>query len=101
MIKRIVKLTFQEEKTNDFLKVFEESKNKIRAVEGCQHMELLQSIDEENVFFTYSYWNNSEALENYRNSPLFKETWKQTKVLFSKRAEAWSVRTTDKPANKK
>lgn len=101
MIKRIVKLTFQQEKINDFLEVFEQSKNKIRAVEGCLHLELLQSIDEENVFFTYSYWKNSKALENYRYSPLFKETWSQTKILFAKKAMAWSVKTKSKPANKK
>ncbi|MFZ0490789.1 MAG: antibiotic biosynthesis monooxygenase, partial [Salegentibacter sp.] len=31
------------------------------------------------------------ALENYRNSELFKEVWAKTKVFFNDRPEAWSV----------
>ncbi|MCC6723480.1 MAG: antibiotic biosynthesis monooxygenase, partial [Saprospiraceae bacterium] len=38
MIKRIVKLTFQPERLPDFMAVFEESKDKIRAFPGNLHM---------------------------------------------------------------
>ena len=31
-----------------------------------------------------------EALENYRNSTLFVETWKKIKVCFLGKAETWS-----------
>ena len=91
MIKRIVKLTFQEEKTADFIQIFEESKEKIRAMQGCQHVEMLRSIAPTNVFFTFSIWDSEEDLNNYRHSELFTATWAKTKALFSEKAEAWTV----------
>ena len=50
MITRIVKLTFKQEHVDDFLKVFNNSKEKIRSFEGCNHLELLQDINSVNVF---------------------------------------------------
>ena len=96
MIIRIVKLTFQQERVKDFLKNFEENKTKIRAFEGCQHLELLKEEGREDVYFTYSYWENSEALENYRHSQLFKGVWSFTKTLFADKPQAWSVQSIDK-----
>jgi heme-degrading monooxygenase HmoA len=43
------------------------------------------------VFFTFSIWENEEALENYRQSELFRSTWSKTKVLFSDKPNAWTV----------
>jgi heme-degrading monooxygenase HmoA len=40
---------------------------------------------------TYSIWENTDALENYRKSDLFKEVWSQTKMLFAAPAQAWSL----------
>jgi len=91
MIKRIVKLTFQDDKIDKFLQIFETSKSKIRNFEGCQHVELLQTKSPKNVFFTFSIWENETALENYRHSELFRNTWAQTKVLFSDKPAAWTV----------
>jgi len=91
MIKRIVKLTFQEEKIPEFLEIFERSKDRIRAFEGCEHLELWQAKQASNVLFTYSYWKNEAALNAYRKSDFFGATWKKTKVLFTERAEAWSI----------
>ena len=91
MIKRIVKLTFRKNEIEAFEKIFEESKNKIKAREGCLHVELLQSADSPNIFFTFSLWENEKALDNYRHSELFITTWAKTKVLFSEKATAWTV----------
>lgn len=95
MIKRIVKLTFAEDQTNAFLQIFEESKHKIIAFEGCRHLELFRATQTPNIFFTYSYWDHQEALDQYRQSELFGKTWKKTKALFADkpegRPEAWSV----------
>ncbi|HFA51948.1 MAG TPA: antibiotic biosynthesis monooxygenase [Bacteroidetes bacterium] len=91
MIKRIVKLTLREEAIAEFLTIFEESKTKIKASEGCLHLELLRGAKHTNILFTYSFWENEAALDAYRRSGLFKETWKKTKALFAERAEAWSV----------
>lgn len=91
MFVRIVKMGFQEEKIPEFLSNFEENKAKIRSFQGCQFLELYRDKHNTNRFFTYSYWENEEALENYRNSELFKAVWAKTKVLFNEKPEAWSV----------
>ena len=91
MIIRIVKMTFQKEKTDEFLEVFNSSKHLIRAMDGCTHLELLNDINLPNIYFTYSYWLSESDLNNYRNSDLFDKVWSKTKVLFAEKAEAWSV----------
>ena len=91
MIIRIVKMTFIPEKVNDFLEIFNASKHLIRNFEGCSHLELLNDINSPNIFFTYSYWQSENALNNYRNSELFGSVWKKTKILFAAKTEAWSV----------
>ena len=91
MIKRIVKLTFQPEKVDEFLVNFEKNKLKIRNFEGCHHLELWQDTHQSNIFFTYSYWENEDSLNTYRQSKLFKNVWKKTKILFADKPEAWSI----------
>ena len=91
MLVRIVKLTFKKENIASFEAIFEENKIKIRQAEGCTFLELLQSKEAENVFFTYSYWNSTTDLENYRNSKFFKSVWNSTKLLFEDKPEAWSL----------
>ena|ERR1700749_536971 len=91
MIIRIVKMTFQPEKVNEFVTVFNDSKQLIRNMNGCRHLELLNDINSPATFFTYSYWDSENDLNNYRESLLFQNIWKKTKVLFSAKAEAWSV----------
>ncbi len=98
MIKRIVKLTFRPEAVSTFIEaVFEPSKLPIRAFPGCRHMELLRATDQQNILFTLSIWDNAAALEAYRHSDLFRETWVKTKTLFAEKAEAWSVEVVDAP----
>ncbi|MEJ1222399.1 putative quinol monooxygenase [Sediminicola sp. 1XM1-17] len=91
MFVRIVKLTFKKENIASFEQIFETSKHVIRKVEGCSFLELLQDKDNPNIFFTYSFWQTEQDLENYRNSDLFKNIWGKTKILFAEKAEAWSV----------
>jgi quinol monooxygenase YgiN len=91
MLIRIVRMAFQPEKVADFLTVFEESKEKIRARPGCHRLELLRDLDLPNVFMTYSYWDDVAALNQYRGSELFKSTWAKTKVLFADKPLAYSV----------
>jgi len=88
---RIVKLTFASENVSTFLEIFESSKNHIRAFEGNNRLELLNDKNNSNIYFTYSFWNSEEDLNNYRNSDLFKSVWAKTKPLFSDKPEAWSV----------
>ena len=92
MITRLVKMTFHPDKVQDFFKLFNENKDKIAGFEGCTHLELLNDINDTNVFFTYSHWKDESCLEAYRNSELFKGVWQQTKLLFAAKPEAWTVR---------
>ncbi len=84
-------MTFRTEGVDTFLAHFRTHKMRIRNFEGCQHLELLRDLDQPNIFFTYSYWNDPSDLERYRQSDLFRLVWKETKPLFEARPEAWSV----------
>ena len=84
-------MSFQPEKIQDFLSTFNAHKVKIKNSKGCIHLELLRDKNNSHVFFTYSYWNDEQDLEIYRNSDLFKSVWANTKVLFNDKPEAWSV----------
>ena len=92
MFVRIVKLTFQEDKIAAFLENFNEIKHQIRSFEGNEFLELYQDKQNASVFFTYSYWKDEKALENYRKSVFFSEVWSYTKTLFAEKPEAWSVK---------
>jgi heme-degrading monooxygenase HmoA len=92
---RIVKLTFQEDKIVDFLNNFNEVKHLIRSFDGNEFLELYQDKHDTRIFFTYSYWKNESALENYRKSALFNVVWAYTKTLFAEKPEAWSVNKLD------
>lgn len=88
---RIVKMEFQEDKIAEFLANFKQVKDKIRASKGCEKLELYRDKNKRNIFFTYSYWQTEQDLENYRNSDLFKTVWAKTKPLFNAKPLAWSV----------
>ncbi len=90
-ILRIVRLSFDESKTNEFIDIFQSTKSQIRSFEGCTHLELMKDLNYPNVFYTYSKWVSDDALEAYRNSSLFKETWSKTKLLFNAKASAYSL----------
>jgi quinol monooxygenase YgiN len=91
MIIRIVKMHFHANNRDAFEKIFAESAPKIRAFNGCSHVHLLNDINDNCRYFTYSHWENETALEDYRNSELFKTTWAKTKPLFDAPPEAWST----------
>ena len=93
MIIRIVKMNFKPDAVPDFLKIFEASKQYLRSMEGCTHLELLNDINSPTIFFTYSHWQTENDLNNYRNSELFEGVWGKTKILFAAKAEAWSVKS--------
>ena len=91
MFVRIVKLSFHEENIPAFLENFELMKEKIRNAPGNRFLELYQDKNNKCIFFTYSYWETEQDLENYRNSELFDGIWNFTKKLFNDKPEAWSV----------
>ena len=91
MFVRIVKLTFHEENIPAFLENFNLMKLKIRNAPGNRFLELYQDKSNKSIFFTYSFWETEDDLENYRKSELFNEVWAFTKKLFNDKPEAWSV----------
>ncbi len=91
MIIRIVKMTFQPELVPQFEALFEETKKQIRNFPGCNHLQLLRDVNHPHIFFTYSHWNSTKDLNNYRESALFADVWPRTKKLFGGKPEAWST----------
>jgi heme oxygenase (mycobilin-producing) len=84
-------MTFDPAQTDAFLQVFAASKEKIRAFEGCEHLELLNDVKERNVYCTYSIWQSEEHLDKYRFSQLFKDVWARTRPLFIAKPQAFSL----------
>lgn len=93
MFTRIVKMEFKEDEITSFLDNFDKVKEKISNFPGCCFLELYRDKNNPTIFFTYSRWRDVDTLENYRESPLFRKVWGETKPLFSSRAQAWSVDT--------
>lgn len=91
MLVRIVRMTFNTERVNDFKNVFEEKKELIAGFNGCTKVNLLQDISNPNIFFTISEWQDESFLETYRNSALFRETWSTVKQWFAAPPIAHSV----------
>lgn len=90
MIVRIVSMHFKADAIAPFLALFNHKKEQIRRQPGCSLLELIQDINDPQKISTYSYWDNEDALNAYRDSDLFKEIWPLTKALFDKKPEATS-----------
>ncbi len=88
---RIVKLTLDPNHLDDFINHFETVKDKINRFPGCLGMQLLLDKKTKGILFTYSEWENEEALNNYRNSELFGQIWPTVKQWFISKPEAWST----------
>ncbi|TGE14619.1 putative quinol monooxygenase [Hymenobacter elongatus] len=91
MLTRVVRMTFLPERLPEFLQIFHSSKDKIRQMPGCQHLELWQDADAPHIYCTYSHWDSAAALNAYRQSELFGQVWPATKALFAAPAVAFSV----------
>lgn len=83
MLIRTVRMTFDPARVPAFLALFEAAAPRIRAADGCTHLELWQDAAHPNILTTFSLWTGPEALEAYRRSALFAETWARTKPLFA------------------
>jgi heme-degrading monooxygenase HmoA len=84
-------MSFHLENIPAFLENFEIMKEKIRNAPGNRFLELYQDKNDKCIFFTYSFWETENDLENYRQSELFYDVWAFTKKLFNSKPEAWSV----------
>lgn len=95
MINRIVRMSFEHDKVNEFIELFNASKHKIAAFPGCTSLKLLRDAHEHHVFFTYSTWESQEHLDEYRKSELFKQVWSHTRTMFNNKPMAWSTLVID------
>ena len=84
-------MVFKKENIASFEQLFAENESKIKRFKGCLFVELYQDKTDPCVFFTYSHWEDEDALEDYRRSRLFKRVWATTKVLFGEKPKAWSL----------
>lgn len=91
MLIRIVRMHFTAAGAPHFLAIFKENMAAIRTMEGCTHLELLTDPDHADTYTTLSYWEGPQYLELYRQSALFASVWKQVKVHFARRPEAFSL----------
>jgi quinol monooxygenase YgiN len=87
-IQRLVRMSFQTDRISDFMEVFEDSKEKIRNFPGCLALNLIVDVEDSSIIYTSSIWRAIEDLENYRNSELFIQTWRKTKIHFKEKAQA-------------
>lgn len=93
MIVRIVKMTFQESKIDDFKSFSKSIRDTIRGSEGCEQVDILQDIHHKNTFFTYSIWQSEKSLNAYRRSDFFRGTWRKVREWFADKPDVWSLET--------
>lgn len=90
-IQRIVKMTFQLERCDEFQTFFTEIKDQIVQQPGCSEVRLLKDKTQSGVFFTYSVWDQQTSLDAYRETELFGMVWPKVKNWFTQKPEAWST----------
>lgn len=90
MLIRIVRMTFRPDALDAFRALFDAAAPRIRAADGCLHLELWRDARFANILTTYSHWASSDALAAYRDSALFRTTWAETRPLFAAPPEARS-----------
>jgi quinol monooxygenase YgiN len=95
MIARIVRMTIDPEKVDDFKNYFSNSCLRIRGFSGCTDLELYTDVAQPNVMITFSKWESEQHLNSYRNSDLFRETWALVKPLFIEKPFAFSMALSD------
>ena len=90
-MKRIVKLILLEGEEENFLNIYRTRNPSLKNVKGCQSTCVLKSITSDQEFFTLSVWDSVQALEDYRNSEYFKETWSLVKQLLGGKTQVWNL----------
>lgn len=91
MITRIVKMNVNELDIEKFKLLVQPYQSKILAFKGCVQVDIMRDKKNRTQFFSYSIWESEEALENYRNSKMFREIWAEIKKLLSSPTIAWTV----------
>jgi quinol monooxygenase YgiN len=89
---RIVRLSFEEDKRQDFTKVFKKHQQSMKEnFSECISLEAFEDKKQPGLFFTFSVWQEPASLEKYRDSEYFREIWGTIKPWFNEKAQAWSL----------
>lgn len=91
MITRIVKLSFESGQEEVFLDAFGQHSLQMQEVAGHMSLQLLRDELDPHIFFTISLWRDTNYLDDYRNSELFKSIWAKIKPWFRDRPQAWTT----------
>lgn len=96
MITRIVKLTLTPTHYLEFIELYADAQKTIKGFEGCIELGLFKDVQQPNVVFTLSKWQDEKDLNHYRFSDFFKQIWTTVKPMFAAKAEAWSLEEIEK-----
>ncbi len=91
MIKRLVRLEFQEAFIQDFKFVYEKHLVYMKSLPSCQSLDFYNERGNPHIFFTISVWESEEALDNYRSSEYFRDIWGRIKPWFQAKPQAWTL----------
>ena len=83
MLLRTVRMTFHPGRVAAFRALFDATRERIAAAPGCRSLELWQDPRYASILTTVSLWDGPDALDAYRASALFRETWARTTPLFA------------------
>lgn len=90
MIVRLVALKIHPDKVEEFKQYFETIYDRIRAAQGCLSLRVVADLEGLGEFFTVSEWESPAALEAYKDSAFFQETWPRVKTFLRDRPWAQS-----------
>jgi heme-degrading monooxygenase HmoA len=84
MFVRIVSVKVQENKLEEFKKIYtEEIIPELKSVKGCRNAYLIESINDEDEYISLTVWDNKENAENYEASGKFSALVGKIKHTFS------------------
>ena len=90
MLIRIVQLSIKPDCIKQFKSIFTEAAPHIRAFPGCLRLDLWQQVDLLGEFATFSHWQDTESLDAYRASELFRSRWATIRPMFSSEPRVFS-----------
>jgi len=90
MIVRLVSLKIHPDKVEEFKQFFETIYDRIREAQGCLSLRVVADLEGLGEFFTVSEWESPAALEAYKDSAFFRETWPRVKTFLRDRPWAQS-----------
>lgn len=84
MFVRVLSLTIQEDKLDEFKKLYSEIViPTLKLIKGCRYIFLTESVNEKNEFISVTIWDRKEYADEYEMSGKFQEITDKVKHTFS------------------